>query len=153
VSRLELRIPPPLVALLCALAMYGLARLVPTWLWVLPYAGAMAACTVVAGIAIAIAGVHAFRTHRTTVNPLHPEKTTAVVTTGIYRHTRNPMYLGMLVVLLGIAIWLGSAVAPLMLPVFVLYLTRFQIVPEERALLAKFGSQYVDYMLRVRRWF
>lgn len=151
-SGLELRLPPPLVALLCAIAMYGLSRLAPAWLWVLPYSTPLALFTAAMGIGIALGGVMAFRSHRTTVNPLHPEKATAIVTIGIYRHTRNPMYLGLLVVLLGFAIWLGSALAPIMLVVFVLYLTRFQIVPEERALLAKFGEEYARYMRRVRRW-
>jgi protein-S-isoprenylcysteine O-methyltransferase Ste14 len=62
------------------------------------------------------------------------------------------MYLGLLLVLLGFAIWLGNVLAPIMLVAFVLYLTRFQIVPEERVLREKFGEEYAGYMRRVRRW-
>jgi protein-S-isoprenylcysteine O-methyltransferase Ste14 len=152
VSGLELRVPPPLVATLCTIAMYGLSRIAPTWLWILPYATALALCVATTGLLVAVAGVLAFRRQRTTINPLHPEQSTALVTTGIYRHTRNPMYLGLLLVLLGFAIWLGNVLAPIMLVAFVLYLTRFQIVPEERVLREKFGEEYARYMRRVRRW-
>jgi protein-S-isoprenylcysteine O-methyltransferase Ste14 len=152
VSGLELRVPPPLVATLCTIAMYGLSRIAPTWLWILPYATALALCVATTGLLVAVAGVLAFRRQRTTINPLHPEQSTALVTTGIYRHTRNPMYLGLLLVLLGFAIWLGNVLAPIMLVAFVLYLTRFQIVPEERVLREKFGEEYAGYMRRVRRW-
>lgn len=149
---LELRIPPPLVALLCALGMYGLTRAAPVLRWVIPYAAVVAACVAAIGVGVLLAGVWAFRRHRTTVNPLHPEHTTFVVTGGVYRYTRNPMYLGLLLVLLALALWLGNGIAPIMLIVFVLYLTRFQIVPEERALLAKFGDEYARYTRQVRRW-
>lgn len=97
-------------------------------------------------------GALAFRRARTTVNPLHPERATSVVTGGVYRHTRNPMYVGLLFVLLGCAVAFGAASALLGLPAFVAYITRFQIQPEERALQAKFGRAYTDYAAGVRRW-
>ena len=75
-----------------------------------------------------------------------------VVTRGVYRWTRNPMYLGMLVVLAGWAVWLGSAAALLGLPLSVLLLNRLQIGPEERILRERFGQDYIDYQARVRRW-
>jgi protein-S-isoprenylcysteine O-methyltransferase Ste14 len=75
-----------------------------------------------------------------------------LVTTGIYHHTRNPMYVGLLLVLLGWVSFLCSVIALLGLVAFVIYITRFQIVPEERVLLAKFGADYAEYLARVRRW-
>ena len=75
-----------------------------------------------------------------------------MVTRGVYRWTRNPMYLGMLVVLAGWAVWLGSAAALLGLPLSVLLLNRLQIGPEERILRERFGQDYIDYQARVRRW-
>lgn len=81
-----------------------------------------------------------------------PEASSAIVTTGIYRISKNPMYLGFLLTLAGLGLYLGNAVAALFLPAFVGYLNRFQIRPEERALLARFGAPFSEYMGRVRRW-
>lgn len=105
-----------------------------------------------AGVAIALSGVISFRRAQTTVNPLKPETSTALVSTGIYRITRNPMYLGMLTVLLAWAAYLSSAWALLGPVAFALYITRFQIIPEERALQSLFGAAFVEYAHRVRRW-
>ena len=99
-----------------------------------------------------LAGVVSFRASRTTINPLKPDEASALVTGGIFRFTRNPMYLGMAFVLFAWATHLGNpwlVVGPL---VFALYITRFQIIPEERALLANFGELFVAYKARVRRW-
>lgn len=74
------------------------------------------------------------------------------MTGGIYRHTRNPMYLGQALVLLGGMLWLGSAVALLVVPLFVGWITRFQILPEERVLSARFGADYAAFRREVRRW-
>jgi protein-S-isoprenylcysteine O-methyltransferase Ste14 len=106
----------------------------------------------IAGFAVAIAGVVSFRRARTTVNPLNPEKSSALVVSGIFRWTRNPMYLGVLVCLLGVVVWFGSVPALLVPVVFVAYIDRFQIVPEETALRARFGEEFESYRARVRRW-
>jgi protein-S-isoprenylcysteine O-methyltransferase Ste14 len=105
-----------------------------------------------AGVAIALAGVAEFRRSRTTVHPQHPEKASAVVTRGVYRWTRNPMYLGLLLALAGWSIFLANLAALAGLPLFVAYMNRFQIGPEERALSAKFGPAYASYLVSVRRW-
>lgn len=105
-----------------------------------------------AGAAIALSGVVSFRRARTTVNPLKPETSTSLVSSGIYRITRNPMYLGMLAVLLAWAAYLPSVLALLGPAAFSLYITRFQIVPEERVLHSLFGAEFVEYTQRVRRW-
>jgi protein-S-isoprenylcysteine O-methyltransferase Ste14 len=83
---------------------------------------------------------------------MKPETTATIVTAGIYCVTRNPMYLGIAFVLLGWAIYLANLAALLLVPAFIAYMTRFQIKPEERALLEKFGSNFADYMAAVRRW-
>jgi protein-S-isoprenylcysteine O-methyltransferase Ste14 len=149
---LELKVPPVLLFALLAAGMYGLARALPAWSLALP-AGTIAAATLAAiGAVIALAGVAAFRRRRTTVHPQHPEKTSAVVSHGVYRWTRNPMYLGILLVLAGWALFLAHAVALIALPIFVTYMNRFQIRPEERILEAKFGAPFTAYMAAVRRW-
>ena len=104
-------------------------------------------------VAFAIAGVIAFRRSRTTVNPLHPEQATALVTRGVYRLSRNPMYAGMLLLLLAWATRLSNTAALAGPLLFALYITRFQIIPEERALTALFGEKYAAYRAKVRRWF
>jgi protein-S-isoprenylcysteine O-methyltransferase Ste14 len=149
---LELRIPPPVVALLVGAAMWFAAgERVPLEL---PFRVRLVAFVVIAlaGGAIALAGDLAFRRARTTISPFKPENSTALVTSGIYRFTRNPMYVGLTLVVLGWTVFLCSAWALLGPVAFVLYITRFQILPEERVLSAKFGGAYTAYAARVRRW-
>jgi protein-S-isoprenylcysteine O-methyltransferase Ste14 len=112
----------------------------------------VALALVVLGGAVALAGVVAFRSKRTTVNPLTPGASSSIVSGGVYRVSRNPMYLGFFLVLAGWALYLSNAGAVLLLPAFLAYLTQYQIKPEERALLAKFGPEFAQYMARVRRW-
>jgi protein-S-isoprenylcysteine O-methyltransferase Ste14 len=149
---LELRIPPPLVLLLGGAAAYALAKLFPGLAFALPGRLWAALGLGVAGVALALAGVVEFRRRRTTVNPLRPEDSSTVVATGIYRFTRNPMYLGMLLVLVAWTLFLASAAAASALPFFVLWMNRFQIGPEERILAASFGAAYTSYLAKVRRW-
>ena len=97
-------------------------------------------------------GVLSFRRARTTVNPFAPERTVNIVSSGIYRLSRNPMYLGMACILTGWAVWLWQVQAVLGVVLFVAWITRFQIIPEERVLTQKFGTEYRQYRQRVRRW-
>jgi protein-S-isoprenylcysteine O-methyltransferase Ste14 len=109
---------------------------------------------VIFGVAIAIlaAAIIGFRRARTTVDPMHPEAASAIVTSGIYRFTRNPMYLAFLLTLVAWAVFLGNVAAALLPLCFVLYMNRFQIGPEEQALRARFGEPYEAYLRSVRRW-
>lgn len=149
---LELRVPPLLVWAVFAGAMLGVARLWPALTFTFSGRSVYALALVVAGVALALAGVLAFRRARTTVNPLTPSAAASVVASGIYRFTRNPMYLGCLLALAGWAAQLSNVASTLFVPAFAAYMTRFQIKPEERALTAKFGPQFTQYMSRVRRW-
>lgn len=149
---LELKIPPVALFIAFLLVMWAASAVLSTISFALPGASAIACLFAFVGASIAVAGVQAFRRHDTTVNPMQPEKTAAIVTVGAYRFTRNPMYLGLALMLGGWAIFLTNLVALLLVPVFVTYMTQFQIKPEERALLEKFGSSFSNYMLEVRRW-
>lgn len=149
---LEHRIPPPLVMLVTGALMYGAATVLPPLGIPVPWRLALAILLVLCGGAVALAGVLAFRRARTTVNPLRPDSASQLVVAGIYRHTRNPMYLGMALWLLAWGLWLDVPPALLGVPAFVLYLNRFQIAPEERALQALFGADFTGYCARVRRW-
>jgi protein-S-isoprenylcysteine O-methyltransferase Ste14 len=111
-----------------------------------------AAMIALAGVALSIAGIIAFRLARTTINPMKPEATSSLVRSGIYRFTRNPMYLGLCLLLIAWAVFLACPWALLGPLAFVLYMNRFQIGPEERALSALFGEEYSAYRSTVRRW-
>lgn len=151
-SRLELRIPPPIVALLAAVGMWLLAESLPYGRIMFrghDYVGGVIA---LAGGLFDLAGLWAFRTSRTTINPLAPQRSSALVSHGIYSITRNPMYVGLAVVLVGWAVALGSLLVLVGVMAFALYIQRFQITPEERVLAAKFGDEYTAYVARVPRW-
>ena len=131
---LEAKIPPPLVAALVAAAIWGFSLSFPTL--ELPAAVRLYAAIALAllGGGFSVAGVLSFRRARTTVNPMKPEAASALVSSGIYRVTRNPMYVGLLLVLVAWAVFLSSAWALLWPVFFLVYISRFQIAPEERAL-------------------
>ena len=151
-TTLDHRIPPPIVGLLIAAAMWAVSSRGPS----IPMSDAfrlpVAALLAATGLSFDVLGFLAFRASRTTINPLKPERASALVTGGVYRITRNPMYVGLAVVLTAWAVYL-SAVVPFLGPVlFVAYITRFQIRPEERILAGLFGDEYARYAARVRRW-
>jgi protein-S-isoprenylcysteine O-methyltransferase Ste14 len=149
---LELKIPPPLVAALIGIGMWFASRTGPSIeLPLLMRAFAFVAIAFCGG-ATALAGNREFKRAQTTINPFKPENATALVTSGIFRYTRNPMYVGLMLVLLGWAAFLCSAWALAGPVIFILYISRFQIAPEERVLSSKFGADYADYVSRVRRW-
>jgi len=149
---IELKIPPLAVFLLAAMAMWALARLLPAAGFMLPARLLVLVALVIASGIVGVAGIIAFRRHETTVDPTRPHKTTSLVVAGIYRRTRNPMYLGLALLLGAWAAYLANAVALLVIPAFIVYMNRFQIRPEERALLENFGADYRRYMSDVRRW-
>jgi len=149
---LELKVPPPASVLFIALLMWLISWTVPQlgfdFLGRVLFAGALA----LAGIIVAVSGVASFRRAKTTLNPMKPESSTSLVVSGVYKFTRNPMYLGFLLVLAGWAVFLSNLLAFLLLLAFILYMNRFQIEPEERALRSRFPAEFAAYECRVRRW-
>ena len=152
-STLELKIPPALLFVVVAILMW----LVSVWLPGIefPLAIRIVAFMVFAGVGgvVAIAGVKAFARVETTVNPTAPEKSSSLVTSGIYGRTRNPMYVGLLLALVGWGLFLSSAYSLVLCVGFVVYMNRFQIRREEEVLTAVFGLDYRTYKEQVRRWF
>ena len=143
------RRPPPAVLL----AMAGLAQHTMTRGRSVTPSSMAAAAPVAGGSLCLLAGSAGnFLRHRTTVDPVRVERAQHLVVDGPNRLTRNPMYLGMLLALAGWAVWLGNGAALLALPLFVAVLNTLQIRPEEAALRARFGADYVRYAQRVRRW-
>jgi len=104
------------------------------------------------GVLVCLSGVISFRRSKTTVNPTKPDSTSALVVSGVYKYTRNPMYVGFALVLLGWAAFLSNLAAFALAPVFVVYIDRFQIRPEERVLFSLFPHEYPAYRAKVRRW-
>jgi len=151
-SSLELRVPPVAVASIAALCMWLLSRWTPGLEWGQPWRLGTAVLLLATGVLVAVAGVLEFRRARTTVNPTTPQAASSMVRSGIYRHTRNPMYLGMLLVLAAWAAWLANPAALAVLPAFFLYMNRFQIEPEERILAGLFAGEFDAYRRSVRRW-
>ncbi|WP_329851101.1 isoprenylcysteine carboxylmethyltransferase family protein [Stenotrophomonas pavanii] len=149
---LETRIPPPLVMLACAMAGLAASAWGSPWTWPMAFPVLVPAAVAATGLALNLLPKLAFRRAGTTVNPLRPQAASALVTHGVYRHTRNPMYLGQALVLLGAMLYLQDLRALLAVPLFVVYITRLQILPEERMLSARFPDAYAAFCRRVRRW-
>ncbi len=146
------KIPPPIIAAICAAFAWQISQLTPelTLLWEPRMVVAIAIGLL--GLTLDIVSLLAFRRADTTFNPLSPEKANTVVHEGIYRLTRNPMYLGLALILFSFCIYLGNPLSILAVIAFIAYITRFQIIPEERALTEKFGQSYTQYRNSVRRW-
>lgn len=150
---LELKIPPPIYMLLVAGLMWLLDKNLPVIeLLSSPWNKLGFVFMAVAAFLDGSAVLQFFRTH-TTINPLRPEKAEKLVITGMYRYSRNPMYVGLLFLLVGWAILLGSLSVFIMLPLFMWILTIQQIIPEEKILEQKFGKEYIQYKETVNRWF
>ena len=149
---LDNKVPPPVVGALVAAGMWGVSALGPQFS--MPDAARVAAVAILAaaGIAFDLMGLVAFRASRTSINPLKPARASVLVTGGVYRITRNPMYVGMALLLLAWAVHLSSLLPFTGLVVYLVYITRFQIQPEERVLAGLFGERYAAYAARVRRW-
>lgn len=148
---LELKIPP----LLLLLVFIGLG-------WVLrnpayPQLGftpenIVALIAVTLGVLVIGFGVLGFHRQQTTVDPRFPEQTSTLVVIGIYKYSRNPMYLGFSLILIAWSLLLFSIYTAILVPIFIVYITQWQIKPEERLLEGKFKQDYVDYKASVRRW-
>ena len=149
---LENKFPPPLVTLVIGAAMWGVARRQHP-ISIEPYLHhALIVLTASFGLVVGPAGIWEFRRRRTTIDPVRIDNASLVVTTGVYRLTRNPMYVGLTALLTTWAVWLAVPLTLLGPLVFAWFTHRFQILPEERAMGARFGREYDDYRARVRRW-
>lgn len=151
-SRLELKVPPDVVWVIVASLMWVASARTPRLGIPATARSGTAVVLTVAGVVLMALARAALGEAETTGHPIASEETTALLSTGVYGVSRNPVYLGMLLVLLGWAVLLSSPVALVVSGAFVLYIDRFQIAPEERALSAALGRPYADYLERVHRW-
>jgi len=149
---LELKVPPVVVVLVTAALMWLVAWATRALGFLFRAHGLIAMGLALVGLLICVMGVASFKRARTTVNPMTPGSSSSLVQWGVYGLTRNPMYLGLSLILLGWTVFLSNVLAFCLLPAFVLYMNRFQIEPEEKALTLRFGQEFIAYASRVRRW-
>lgn len=151
-SAMKLKIPPPVQALVIAALMWWLNALIPSGQMMIPGVEFLVGLWLAAGAVLDLSALFSFHRAKTTVNPLKPANASALVISGIYRYTRNPMYLGLCCLLTAWLLWLGNVYNLALLVLFPLYITWFQIRPEEEVLARLFGDEYADYCRKVRRW-
>jgi len=147
---METKIPPPIVTLVFGLSIYfsrGIFQVVE-----IKYSFYFGILLLVLGFVILISAVRLFKKDKTTVNPLSPEQATKLVTDGIFKYSRNPMYLGMALVLGSIAIFFNLIGGIILVALFCAYITKFQILPEERAMRDLFSDDFDKYTKVTRRW-
>jgi len=147
---LKTKIPPPIVTILFAIMIFYFSD---NFAYIdFPFKIYISIFFIVLGFIVTFSSARNFKKKDTTVNPMKPNETSKLVTDGFFKITRNPMYLGMLLFLLGLSIYNGLIVGLIFLPLFVGYITYFQIIPEENAMLELFGEEFTVYMKKVRRW-
>ncbi len=150
---MKLKLPPAIVFLFFGLLMYALAIFLPVGYFDFFGRKYLMIALLAIAVSIGIIALFQFFKSKTTVNPSSPSKASKLVISGIYQYSRNPMYLGLLLILLSWGLWLGNAFNVLLAAGFVAYMNRFQIIPEEEILSNLFGREYAQYCTLVRRWF
>ncbi len=144
------RIPPPIVTFICGLTIYYSKSFFNQFL---SYSSNMISLLLlIFGLFVFISAVKSFRKQKTTVNPLEPRQASSLVVSGIFKYSRNPMYLGMLIILLSISFKFNLVGGIIISLLFYLFITRFQILPEEEAMNELFGDKFTEYSNRTRRW-
>tara|TARA_A100000164_G_scaffold116328_1_gene102567 strand:- start:332 stop:778 length:447 start_codon:yes stop_codon:yes gene_type:complete len=144
------KIPPPIITLICGLGIYFSRTLFPKYNYI--STDIIAASFLLIGIITLITAVLSFKRHSTTVSPLQPEKVSYLVVSGIFKYSRNPMYLGMLLILISMTIKFNFVGGVLIIFVFISFITKFQIIPEETVLERLFGKEFIGYKKKTKRW-
>lgn len=150
---MEKKIVPPVQVIIVIILMYFLTYLFPSFSYSLPEKYVIVSFLISISICVGLLAIYTFRAHKTTINPITPEATSIIVNTGIYALSRNPMYLAMVIFIFAIALFCENFLAMLPVLLFVWFITKYQIIPEERVLALHFGGEYKQYLLEVRRWF
>ena len=149
---MELKVIPVIQVIITALLMVTLAKLLPELSYSCYLSHIISKFLFTLAAIIGLLAVYCFQKAKTTINPSQPEKATSIVDSGIYRFSRNPMYLALLFVVITLAVYLQNIASFFIIPLFIGYITRFQIIPEERALMTVFGEDFTIYCKKVRRW-
>ena len=144
------KIPPPIVTLICALIIYFSSLFFSSYTF--PLFNALGILILGLGLLLIFLAVNSFKKSQTTINPLQPDLASSLVTDGVFKYSRNPMYLGMLFILIFISLRFNLIGGSLVALGFVIYITKYQIVPEEIAMVKLFNDKFIAYKSRVRRW-
>ena len=144
------KIPPPVITLIGALLIYYSSAFFPHL--TLAAFNVLPILSLVSGIAVIVSAIKSFKDYKTTINPLKPETASSLVMNGVFKYTRNPMYLGLLLILIYLSLLFNVVGGCLISLGFIIYITKFQIIPEEDAMEKLFGNQFLEYKQQVRRW-
>ena len=146
---METKIPPPIVTLIFIFLIGFSNRLIEPFSF--EYHTPLGVIIVICGLSVLISAARVFKQLETTINPMQPSQASKLAIIGPFKYTRNPMYLGMSIMLIGFGLIFGAKLTVCLVVMFVLYITVFQIIPEERAMQEKF-TDWKDYCSKVRRW-
>ena len=146
---LKTKIPPPLITLICILIIYFFEK---EFIFFRDWNIYLSGFFLLWGLIIIAFAVFKFAKTKTTVDPTKPSKTSSLVISGIYRITRNPMYIGMLFLIISFTFYKLSLVGAIVIPSFIFYINKYQIEPEEYEMRKKFGENFEDYCKKVDRW-
>lgn len=149
---LELKIIPPVQLIIASVLMYSLAKSLPLYHFDLSISLLAAILLVLIASLIGIVALYDFHKHQTTFHPHTPEKTSKVVDSGVFAYSRNPMYVSLVLILIALGVYLQNYSSFIVIPLFVAYITRYQIIPEEKMLDKMFPRDYQAYCQKVRRW-
>ena len=144
------KIPPPFITLAFALSTYFTKPFFPNVLF--PFYECISILFFSLGLIFLFSSAILFKKKSTTLNPLHPDKATTLVTTGFFKFSRNPMYLGMLLILIALTIRFNMLGGALSCIIFIFYMNKFQIAPEEKAMEKIFAEEFIIYKNKTRRW-
>ncbi|MDG2188208.1 MAG: isoprenylcysteine carboxylmethyltransferase family protein [Candidatus Marinimicrobia bacterium] len=144
------KIPPPIVTATFGLIIYFSKSFSPVYSF--ENSNMISVIFLLFGLGIFSAAVQSFKKHKTTINPLSPDKASSLVNSGIFSYSRNPMYLGMLLILLSVSFKFNISGGLFISFLFKIYITRFQIIPEEKAMAKLFGEEFITYKNQTRRW-
>ena len=144
------KIPPPIVTLICGLGIYFSSPFFPVY--ILSINNILSIFILLLGLGILFISAVSFKKHQTTINPLKPEQASSLVISGAFSFSRNPMYLGMVFILISVSIKFNLLGGLLITSIFALFITKFQIIPEEVAMNELFGNEFIDYSKKTRRW-
>ena len=144
------KVPPPIVTLICTLLIYLSKPFFPDLIF--NYSDQISLFFFISGLSIILISFQRFKKEKTTINPIKIEKASSLVTNGIFKYSRNPMYLGMVLILISISIKFNFYGGILIVAGFLVFITQFQIIPEEKAMLKLFGKEFIKYKKQTRRW-